>query len=207
MTTQTREDVLIEQPSEQRNQYLIKPRFQHSMMLETLLVSFILVNSIVIFGYFLLETTSDLQSFRQYLAYSIASIEVLAFIVIYFVNRRLSHRIAGPVYKIEGILSSLAQGDFRVKMSLREKDHFQELSEQVNTLVGTLREPLDESQQLAREIQITVMEGKAVSQESIDELVRRLEFFKVSGSSEPASATAVSATASAGTTGPREGEQ
>ena len=163
--------------ADQRKQYIIKPDFQYGLILESILATFIVLNTIVVLGYFLVEKSADIQVFREFLGYSIAAIELIAFGVIFYVHRRTSHRIAGPIYTLEHTLREIADGNLQARMKLRKTDHFQEMCSQVNTMVDTLEKPAARSQKLAREIQISSLQGKPVSQDTIDQLVDELAFF------------------------------
>lgn len=46
----------------------------------------------------------------------------------------MSHRMAGPVYRIKKKINKMAEGDFRGELKLREKDDFQSLAERINNL-------------------------------------------------------------------------
>jgi methyl-accepting chemotaxis protein len=58
----------------------------------------------------------------------------------------LSHKIAGPLYRLEKDLRTLAQdGDLRRMFRLRKHDEMQEMAEALNTLVSRFRAELVES--------------------------------------------------------------
>lgn len=52
----------------------------------------------------------------------------------------MTHRIAGPVYRIKKTLSEVAAGNLSTSIQLREKDDLKELSVNINDLIGDLRE-------------------------------------------------------------------
>jgi methyl-accepting chemotaxis protein len=49
-----------------------------------------------------------------------------------------SHRLCGPLVNIGHTLDSLARGDLRRKVFLRQKDYLQEEAQKINLIVGTL---------------------------------------------------------------------
>jgi methyl-accepting chemotaxis protein len=51
----------------------------------------------------------------------------------------ISHRIAGPLYRIKRSLSKVTQGDLSVVVKLRKWDDLKDLAEHVNILVDELR--------------------------------------------------------------------
>ena len=137
--------------SDKRSQLIIKRHFQQSMILEMLLVMFILVNLIVIAGYFLIDSISDVQQLKHNLAFTVAALEIVGFIIFYKMNLRSSHRIAGPVYVIERCLRWIAQGELTFTMRLRQGDQFHEVKEQMNDSVAILRKRIASSQALAQQ--------------------------------------------------------
>jgi len=56
----------------------------------------------------------------------------------------LSHRIAGPWHRLEGILSGLVMGNFTAEVKLRKGDEFQSLADVVNRLARSLKSMANE---------------------------------------------------------------
>ena len=50
----------------------------------------------------------------------------------------VSHRIAGPLIRIESTLKSIVDGDFGVRIKLRKHDEFDSIAESVNSLAQRL---------------------------------------------------------------------
>jgi methyl-accepting chemotaxis protein len=50
-----------------------------------------------------------------------------------------SHSIAGPIYRFEKVLKSLAQGDLSFKVGLRHTDEFRHLADAFNEMISQLR--------------------------------------------------------------------
>ncbi len=50
----------------------------------------------------------------------------------------LSHRIAGPIYRIQRFVKKLNAGEYADKLKLREKDELQDIAASLNGLVGKL---------------------------------------------------------------------
>jgi methyl-accepting chemotaxis protein len=51
----------------------------------------------------------------------------------------LSHKIAGPIYRMEKYLQAVSLGDFSSKLILRQGDELITLAESINSLVGSLK--------------------------------------------------------------------
>lgn len=167
--------------SEQRSQLFIKQQFQRSLIVEVLLITFILINLIVIAGYFLIDSISDVQQLKRYLGVTVAALEVVGFVVVYRFNLKSSHRIAGPVFVIERSLKSIEAGDLSFTMRLRQGDQFHEVKEQMNATVGELRQRLAKAQQLARKLQDQSSPDEAL----VDALLRELDYFNTQAPPPP----------------------
>lgn len=63
---------------------------------------------------------------------------VLPFVVWFGI--RLTHRVAGPLVRIQAAISHMASGDFNVHLTLRKGDALPELADAINRLAASLRE-------------------------------------------------------------------
>jgi hypothetical protein len=52
----------------------------------------------------------------------------------------VTHRIAGPIYKLQMYLNNIQDIEKADKLTLRKGDYFQEMSETVNSFLGRIRE-------------------------------------------------------------------
>lgn len=81
----------------------------------------------------------------------------------------LSHRIAGPIYRIERSIQGVEQGDLTMRVYLRDKDEFKDLGDLFNSMTGNLNDRVNKVQQAVIQLQIDI------EKESIDgEAKRRL---------------------------------
>ncbi len=55
--------------------------------------------------------------------------------VVFLLSVFLSHRIAGPIYKLKLFIQAALQGNFRTDLTFRKSDHFKELGEEFNMLM------------------------------------------------------------------------
>lgn len=166
---------------EQRKQLLVKKKFQQTMILEVLLITFILVNLIVCTSYFIIESVSETHTLKLYLAYSVASLEIIGFFIVYRYNLKVSHRIAGPVYRFESALQSLQEGDVSMEIRLRNKDEFQEIAAQFNKTVDLLREKILSAQEISQQLR----KSDAGNPELLRELDETLAYFRTEQSLSP----------------------
>lgn len=174
--------------TEQRSQLFIKRRFQQSLILEVLLITFILINLIVIAGYLLIDSITDVQQLKGYLAFTVAGLEIIGFVVVYRFSLKSSHRIAGSVFVIERSLKTMECGDLSFTMHLRKGDQFQEVRQQMNTTLAELRERIARAQRLAHQLR----RQPSVDEALVEQLMRELDYFKTE---QPSSAQEVNADA------------
>ncbi|MBI4343359.1 MAG: HAMP domain-containing protein [Candidatus Omnitrophica bacterium] len=59
--------------------------------------------------------------------------------VVVWLGVRLTHKVAGPLVRIQAAIQQMTQGDYQVNIKLRKGDSLVELAESLNTLASTLR--------------------------------------------------------------------
>jgi len=160
---------------EQRSELFVKHKFQKTMILEVLLITFILINILVLAFFLLLDHMPTLHQNKEYIALAVAGFEVIGFFIVYRYNRRASHRIAGPLFSVQRKLESMAAGNIDFTMEVRQDDQFHELSHQMNATVVSLREHIEKIRTLA-----TNLEKQPGNQQLASELVKELNYFKTS---------------------------
>ena len=135
--------------AEKRKLLRIKNDFQQQLILQTLLMTFISINVIVIALF--IGPLSKVDSPNVLIAWIVSILEVVAVVVIYRLSLVASHRIAGPVFVFERALKRLADGDLVQEVRLRQKDNFHETAEIFNQTLAALRGRLLRLQELANE--------------------------------------------------------
>lgn len=88
----------------------------------------------------------------------------------------ISHRIAGPMYRLEKILGEIAGGRLPRKANLRKKDEFKELASAINSAIGRLETITDENIQAVSRVN-KMLEGGA-DKSNIKAELDRLEFLE-----------------------------
>lgn len=91
---------------------------------------------------------SYMQSMNQLMYGRILVLLVIAVVVSFIV----SHKFAGPIYKLEKSMDKVKKGNLTYKMYLREGDEFTQLAELFNELVYEFRESVELDRRLAAEI-------------------------------------------------------
>ncbi len=63
-----------------------------------------------------------------------------------------THRLAGPIYRFKKILRRVREGDLAQEVSIRENDYFHDLCDEMNAVIGGLREEMLRFRELSREL-------------------------------------------------------
>jgi hypothetical protein len=137
--------------SKNRSEILISPKFQLSVinyvviLFTFVLIVFYLVNLLFIYTLKQKGLAAGLPLESEYFyfldkSFHLMSIFYLAsslvlLIVIYFFGLRLSHRIAGPLYKIDKTIDSVINEGNEQTITLRKNDYFKEHAEKINDLI------------------------------------------------------------------------
>lgn len=74
-------------------------------------------------------------------------------VVVYWVALFISHRMGGPLYRLEAACKDLAQGRLNQRVDLRQNDQLQEMAAALNLGMSGLRERLVELRQELRELE------------------------------------------------------
>ena len=59
--------------------------------------------------------------------------------IVVWIGVRLTHKVAGPLIRINAALQQMVRGDFAVSLKLRKGDSLVELAEAINTLAASCR--------------------------------------------------------------------
>lgn len=169
---------------EHRHTVIVKNQFQHRVILNTVLMTFISLNGIIIVGYLLSDYFASLELPGATLAITLAGTELLALGVVYLISRRISFRIAGPVYAIEKKMRTFAGGDLTVHITLRKDDYFHEVSSGVNETIDNFHEHIDAIKECAHQLKQELAQHKLDSPR-IDALLQELSFFKTGDPEQP----------------------
>jgi len=130
-----------------RRRYLVKKKLQFKYLLFVLLA--MLIPTIVVGAalyYLIWETIAAEIAVPEAIAAALVPalekvnviliISVpLVFAVILLFSVFISHRIAGPVYRLEKEMKKIADGDYLRRIKLRSNDELQEIAEGINSVL------------------------------------------------------------------------
>lgn len=150
----------------QRRNYFIKKEFQAKFILKFCLL--IILACAVMSGlvYFLSTktTTTSFENLRLIVKstsdfilptlilsslIAITLISLATILIVLFV----SHRIAGPLYRLEKSLAEIGKGNLAVDVRLRKSDEIKALAASVNNMIRNLRDPISSSQEKIKELE------------------------------------------------------
>ena len=81
---------------------------------------------------------------------------------IFFLGLLFSHKIAGPVYRIEKSIEEITKGNLALKIKLRKGDEFWDLADIINTMTENLSVSIKSNKNAVSEIQKSLNEIKKV---------------------------------------------
>lgn len=82
--------------------------------------------------------------------------------LIFIMGLLFSHKIAGPVYRIEKTIDEIAKGNLALKIKLRKGDELRDLADIINIMIGNLNEHISLNKEVALKIQKALGEIKNI---------------------------------------------
>lgn len=136
-------------PAYKRQQWLVEPTYQWRVtrLLLVALLAIVIVTLLLIY-YAMWSTLGDLEIWPTRLTASLFKavswmvIVELTLIVplVVIAGIVLTHRVVGPVARIKNALDQIGQGNYNVRLKLRDHDVLTEVADAVNRLAVKLRE-------------------------------------------------------------------
>ncbi len=162
-----------------RKQLIVDGNFQFRFILIGVLTSFLLINTSIIFGYWVSPMIKVEASPDVVLAVVMAIIEMLCVITIFVVTLKTSHRIAGPLSQMKKNLQKMGEGDLTTFMHIRQNDNFHDLCDQFNETSQKLHSRIEQIKETTTKLD-REMEHKTLSKETLDHLNVQLDEFLTS---------------------------
>jgi len=177
-------------PKYKRRHYFIDGKFQGQHVFNSYVLALIVIVLFVgLFSFFtsdaltIVYTRSDLQLERTPLIL-LKKILLIAWILlipggIWITLRTIlvSHRMAGPLFKLEKTMDEMRQGKIGAKIYLRQKDHCKDLAEKINALNTIYAEKISDISLLAQQIEDSAhgTETPEAKLQRIEELSKNLQ--------------------------------
>ena len=87
----------------------------------------------------------------------------------------ISHRMAGPIFRIKKVLSDMSGGALRGEVNLRRGDDFKSLAEEINQLKKSWRDNIQEMETICGKIR---SDDETKREDALEALMTRLSTFK-----------------------------
>ena len=101
---------------------------------------------------------------------------------------RFTHRVAGPIYRIELELDQMIEGDLRGRINLRPHDDIKEMASRVNTFKDLLERRIKRVNDITQEMEKSAHDSAQSTDERLTQnlalahaIRSELEFFRLSG--------------------------
>jgi methyl-accepting chemotaxis protein len=144
-----------------RTKYLIAARFQMKYVGLVLLIMFLTFTLCSIVIYFTMMGFMGEKLARVYpqgrLIYllNVANLRMILTVLllsplIFILGIFLSHRIAGPIYRMEKFLKGVSVGDVSTRITLRKKDELVTLADSMNSVADSIQEAVSDEKSHAR---------------------------------------------------------
>jgi len=115
------------------------------------------------------EGTTNVSSLFQIVLIPLFSVGLLILAISIPYSLFYSHKIAGPIYRLEQSLDLLLNGEMNFMVTFRKKDEFAQIAYKMNELIDFLRRNVDEARSSYRVIRdnVTIVE-KLIMEDNID---------------------------------------
>lgn len=179
-------------------QYFIKKEFQSKFIIKFCLIVILgaIISGIILFAYTnqrlgntYLESLNALKVLNDNLISNLIYTSLITVIFISIVTIVItlfaSHKIAGPLYRLERSTEAIGNGDFTIETRLRENDEITGVASALNEMAGKLRskmidikKELEEVKDSSADIESTIKDKKLSEKELKKQTTRLLNKIK-----------------------------
>ncbi len=170
-----------------RRKYVIRPKFQVVLMILSL--SYVIFFCVVMIAYLFIPLMAELSKSDMgsdemliaakrmlYLHEKFWPALVFCFLVIGVHSIYISHKIAGPLYRFNLIFKSIKEGMIPLPQQVRKHDFLYSEMENINEMLGPLRDKLTELQETQAQLNRSIITCKdTVGYSSTSELIKKME--------------------------------
>lgn len=123
----------------------------------------------------LVEQANQLESFHRTMLFSLAGLLTLLVIGIGLAGIVVTHKVAGPIFKMKKHLGEVSEGKYQVPWSLRKGDELVEFFEAFRTMVVALRDEREAHMKVLSDAMVELGEEKPEIKESLSRLRADME--------------------------------
>lgn len=123
----------------------------------------------------LVEQANQLESFHKTMLFSLAGLLTLLVLGIGLAGIVVTHKVAGPIFKMKKHLGEVSEGKYQVPWSLRKGDELVEFFEAFRTMVVALRDEREAHMKVLKEAMEDLGDEKPAVRESLSKLRSDME--------------------------------
>ena len=139
----------------QRKKYFIKPGFQSRLTAIMILLVIIVANLVGGLTYLCSHEGLDrlftdeyklpieVNQLTRVLLPGVLISELVSIFIVAFLCIKITHTIAGPVYRMERVARGIGEGDLTNFIKLRQRDELKDLADSMNEMTMGLRNKID----------------------------------------------------------------
>lgn len=131
-----------------------------------------------------------LQQTKQEMVWLLVLLQIIFLTVTFLISIFVSHKIAGPLYKLRKFFEQAERGEWSGKLFFRKRDHFPELAESYNEMMAAIRARVSAGvSDAAREVEAAAASASPDSRAKLEKALATLRELE-SSSRAPAAAPA-----------------
>lgn len=170
-----------------RRNYYIKKEFQRNFILKfcTLVLIGSFISGIIIYAMSTSTVTTTfinsrltIKSTADFILPSVLLSSIIVIVVIglasIWVTLFTSHRIAGPLYRMEKDVQEVAAGNLKMRFSLRQGDEIKPLAASLDTMTETLRSRIADAKTAEEELESYLNKTKGALPEDVKNAAGRI---------------------------------
>jgi methyl-accepting chemotaxis protein len=179
MSTYRRSIFLINRPFQLRFSFyvvswLVALSFVYPMIVYTVFDYFFRIAALDPMG----PPLTALKSTRQEILTLLAALQVIFLGFTFLISIFMSHRIAGPLFKLTQFFTKVKEGNYKEPLFFRKKDHFQDLAVEFNEMtqgiVFQIKDTVDGLTVVQSELQSALASSDSASRAKIDSALQKL---------------------------------
>ena len=178
--------------SEQRRTLLINRPFQirFSLFVCSWLIPLSLIYPVIIYKFFDIfiqyiavdptgPAKAAIESTRQQMFWLLLFVQLIFIFVTFVISLFVSHRIAGPLYKLGRFFDSVSRGNLNQDLHFRKNDYFVDLAEEFNLMLKEVRTRLHQNKEATlkaiAELETAQMQVNEEKKKQLQQIIHELK--------------------------------
>lgn len=147
-----------------RSTFLINPSFQlkFSLIVCSIIAISTIIYPIIIYDFFQLvsasmpKVTENILSAQSELIYYLVLIQIIITILVFIVFIFVTHKVAGPLFKLKNHLHGIREGEPIRPLTFRDGDYFRDVAEEVTLFLETIADNQEQDFHYLEEISVYI---------------------------------------------------